>query len=43
MPVLIHPQAVVAEDVKIGLGTVVMAGAVINSGTQPANKKSRLK
>ena len=32
MPVLIHPNAVVAKDVKIGAGTVVMAGAVINPG-----------
>ena len=30
MPVLIHPKAVVAKDVEIGAGTVVMAGAVIN-------------
>lgn len=30
---LIHPDAVVAEDVVIGVGTVVMAGAVINPGT----------
>jgi len=30
---LIHPDAVVAEDVVIGAGTVVMAGAVINPGT----------
>lgn len=29
---LIHPDAVVAEDVVIGKGTVVMAGAVINPG-----------
>lgn len=28
---LIHPQAVVASNVKIGLGTVVMAGAIINT------------
>lgn len=27
---LIHPKAVVAEDVIIGRGTVIMAGAVIN-------------
>lgn len=27
---LIHPQAVIAEHVTIGAGTVVMAGAVIN-------------
>lgn len=31
-PVLIHPNAVIAEDVKIGAGTVVMAGAVVNPG-----------
>jgi len=30
---LIHPDAVIADDVKIGNGTVVMAGAVINPGT----------
>lgn len=30
---LIHPDAVVAEDVVMGAGTVVMAGAVINPGT----------
>ena len=30
---LIHPNAVIAEVVKIGVGTVVMAGAVINPGT----------
>lgn len=34
LPVLVHPQAVVAEDVTLGAGTVVMAGAVINSGAQ---------
>lgn len=31
---LIHPDAVVAEDVAIGVGTVIMAGSVINSGTK---------
>jgi sugar O-acyltransferase (sialic acid O-acetyltransferase NeuD family) len=30
---LIHPEAVIADDVEIGQGTVVMAGAVINPGT----------
>lgn len=30
---LIHPDAVIAEDVEIGTGSVVMAGAVINPGT----------
>ncbi|MBP2681963.1 MAG: acyltransferase, left-handed parallel beta-helix (hexapeptide repeat) family [Deltaproteobacteria bacterium] len=29
----VHPCAVVAEDVRMGAGTVVMAGAVINPGT----------
>lgn len=33
-PVLIHPNAVVAEDVLIGEGSVVMAGAVINPGAK---------
>lgn len=31
---LIHPDAVIAEDVAIGEGTVVMAGAVINPGAR---------
>ncbi len=31
---LIHPDAVVAEDVLIGAGTVIMAGAVINPGAK---------
>ena len=30
LPVLIHPNAVISEWVTIGIGTVVMAGAVIN-------------
>lgn len=33
-PVLIHPNAVVADDVEIGRGSVVMAGAVINPGVK---------
>lgn len=33
-PVLIHPQAVIAGDVVIGDGTVVMAGTVINPGAR---------
>ena len=33
-PVLIHPAAVVASDVRIGEGSVVMAGAVINAGAR---------
>lgn len=32
IPVLIHPNSVIAEDVKIGKGSVIMAGAVINPG-----------
>ena len=31
---LIHPSAVVADDVTIGKGTVIMAQAVINPGTK---------
>lgn len=31
---LIHPAAVIASNVKIGVGTVVMAGAVVNSYTE---------
>ena len=30
-PVLIHPHAVISDSVKIGKGTVIMAGAVVNS------------
>lgn len=33
VPILVHPDAVIADDVMIGPGTVVMAGVVINSGT----------
>lgn len=33
-PVLIHPAAILATDVKIGAGTVIMAGAVINPGAK---------
>ncbi len=31
---LIHPKAIIASDVEIGKGTVVMAGAVINAGSR---------
>lgn len=31
-PTLIHPNAVIADDVTIGKGSVVMAGVVINPG-----------
>lgn len=31
---LIHPDAIIADDVKIGEGTVIMAGVVINAGAK---------
>ena len=31
---LVHPSAVIGTDVEIGVGTVVMAGVVINSSTR---------
>lgn len=34
---LIHPKAVVSKDVEIGMGSVLMAGVVINSGTKMGN------
>ena len=34
LPVLIHPHAVIAQDVEVGVGSVVMAGVVINSCTR---------
>ncbi len=34
LPVLIHPHAVIAQDVELGVGSVVMAGVVINSCTR---------
>lgn len=33
VPTLVHPNAVISDDVSIGAGTVIMAGTVINSGT----------
>lgn len=33
IPTLIHPNAVIGENVKIGKGTVVAAGAIINPDT----------
>lgn len=33
LPTLIHPSAVIGEQVELGVGTVVMAGAVINCCT----------
>ncbi|WP_233879584.1 acetyltransferase [Virgibacillus halodenitrificans] len=34
IPVLIHPSAVVGEQVEIGIGTVIMAGTIINCCTK---------
>lgn len=34
IPTLIHPSAVIGEQVEIGVGTVVMAGVVINCCTR---------
>lgn len=34
LTILIHPDAVIAEDVSIGKGTIVMAGAVVNPGSR---------
>jgi sugar O-acyltransferase (sialic acid O-acetyltransferase NeuD family) len=31
---LIHPAAIISKDVKIGKGTVVMAGAIVNTGAK---------
>lgn len=34
---LVHPDAVIAENVSIGIGTVIMAGAVVNPDTRIGN------
>lgn len=34
LAVLVHPAAVVGRDVRLGAGTVLMAGAVVNSGSR---------
>jgi sugar O-acyltransferase (sialic acid O-acetyltransferase NeuD family) len=34
IPVLIHPTAVIGEQVDIGMGTVAMAGVIINCSTR---------
>lgn len=34
IPVLVHPKAVIGEEVELGAGTVVMAGAAINCCTK---------
>lgn len=33
-PILIHPAAEIAESVTIGIGSVIMAGAVVNPGAK---------
>lgn len=33
-PILIHPSAVIADDILIGEGSVVMASAVVNPGSK---------
>lgn len=37
IPKLIHPSAIIGERVELGVGTVVMAGVVINSCTEIGN------
>lgn len=34
LAVLVHPSAVIAHEVSLGEGTVIMAGAVINTGAR---------
>ncbi len=34
---LIHPDAIIANDVKIGIGSVIMAGAIVNPYTRIGN------
>ena len=34
---LIHPSAIISKDVKIGHGTVIMAGAIVNTGSKIGN------
>ena len=34
LPILIHPNAVIGEQVQIGIGTSVMAGVIINCCTE---------
>lgn len=34
IPILVHPSAVIGEQVKLGIGTVIMAGVVINCCTK---------
>ncbi|SFB04665.1 MULTISPECIES: acetyltransferase [unclassified Bacillus (in: firmicutes)] len=34
LPILVHPSAVIGSQVDIGIGTAIMAGAIINCCTQ---------
>lgn len=34
---IIHPSAIIASDVKIGIGSVVMAGVILQSGVEVGN------
>ncbi|MGA8610325.1 MAG: NeuD/PglB/VioB family sugar acetyltransferase, partial [Xanthobacteraceae bacterium] len=34
LAILVHPTAIIAPDVTIGGGTVIMAGAIVNIGTR---------
>lgn len=34
IPILIHPSAVVSSDVELAMGTVLMAGAIVNCGSK---------
>ena len=34
IPTLIHPKAIIGEEVEIGMGTVIMPGAIINCCTK---------
>ena len=33
VPVLVHPRAIIGENVSIGIGTVLAGGTVVNSGS----------
>lgn len=34
IPILIHPTSIIGKDVEVGIGTVVMAGAIVNCCTK---------
>ena len=37
IPTLCHPNAIIANDVSIGFGTVIMPGAIVNPGSTIGN------